>query len=357
MLTDIFARRYDGRQLWSVIDEKMRRMLVQAFRLLEERVCPYWVQGAESTKGKAFWNELQSRLSMELGLRSLSSITYAYPSTFNGKPFTQTGTWTMNKVCENWYMDAIGDNVDMDRYIKERLSLIEIGFRLREEEIKQINANLEQEIAADFRRRMLRGQLTHGRGVTLHGDPGAGLRAANAKLNSEFQQSVCELNTRFRQANSGLNYHNGFIQLSADPVTGEHIEAPFWHLVADKRWANVDIDMKEAVDRRDTNGRDPAWYAARALESAIKIISSANGWASGNERGAHSYIDKLSSRNAAFLEKWEADFLKSYFTLIRNPHGHGPGDQPMVQLTAEQNTFAIEVAMVWIKMLIQRFST
>ena len=36
---------------------------------------------------------------------------------------------------------------------------------------------------------------------------------------------------------------------------------------------NVDHDMKEAHDLRDTHGRDPAFQAAKALESAIKIIS------------------------------------------------------------------------------------
>ena len=31
--------------------------------------------------------------------------------------------------------------------------------------------------------------------------------------------------------------------------------------------------MKEALDHRDTGQRDAAFYAARALESTIKIIS------------------------------------------------------------------------------------
>jgi hypothetical protein len=114
--------------------------------------------------------------------------------------------------------------------------------------------------------------------------------------------------------------------------------------------------MKEAIDRRDTGGRDPALYAARALESTIKIICGAKGWTHGGEKGAHNYIDNLASKRAGYLVGWEAEFLKAYFTKIRNPLGHGPGDQPMPVLSAEQTTFAIEAAMVWIKSLIARSS-
>jgi hypothetical protein len=55
-------------------------------------------------------------------------------------------------------------------------------------------------------------------------------------------------------------------------MVAQEIEAPFWQLVADPKWTNVDHDFKETVDLRDTRGRDPALYAARALESTIKIF-------------------------------------------------------------------------------------
>ena len=38
--------------------------------------------------------------------------------------------------------------------------------------------------------------------------------AANRKLNEGYQTAVEELNTRMRQANYRLNYHNGFIQIA-----------------------------------------------------------------------------------------------------------------------------------------------
>ena len=64
---------------------------------------------------------------------------------------------------------------------------------------------------------------------------------------------------------------------------------------------NVDHDMKEALDLRGSDGRDPAFYAARALESTIKIISDQKNWTHGKENGAHNYIDNLATKTNAFI--------------------------------------------------------
>jgi AbiJ N-terminal domain 4 len=166
---------------------------------------------------------------------------------------------------------------------------------------------------------------------------------------------VDELNTRMRQAGYELHYHNGFIQRSVDPVVEDQIEQPFWDLVADATWKNVDLDMKEAIDLRDNGGRDPAFYAARALESTIKIVSDMKGWSHGGEKGAHNYIDNLGSQRAdQFIKDWEANELKNFFTRIRNPLSHGPGSEEMPALSPEQTDKAIEFCMSWIKSLIRR---
>ena len=183
---------------------------------------------------------------------------------------------------------------------------------------------------------------------------GALLKARNAKLNTAYQSAVQELNERLRQARVRLHYHNGFIQQTDDALSVDQIEAPFWSVVSGGRWANVDTDMKEALDQRDDGGRDPAWYAARALESAIKIISGAKGWTHGGEKGAHNFIDNLASKKAGFVARWEADLLKMLFTEVRNPFGHGPGEAPMPELSPEQTSWAIETAMSWVKMLVRR---
>lgn len=117
---------------------------------------------------------------------------------------------------------------------------------------------------------------------------------------------------------------------------------------------NVDLDMKEALDQRDSGARDPAFYAARALESTIKIISNQRGLTHGGEKGAHNYIDNLASKNAAYIEPWEGETLKHFFTKVRNPMGHGPGSGAMTALNEHQTMWAIEFCMTWIKSLIQR---
>ena len=108
--------------------------------------------------------------------------------------------------------------------------------------------------------------------------------------------------------------------------------------------------MKEALDRRDNSGRDPSFYAAKALESAVKIISDEKGWTTGNERGAVNYLDNLlAKKNGQFINHWEHEILKNFFSNVRNPIGHGPGTGKMPTLSAPQTDWAIEFCMIWIK--------
>jgi hypothetical protein len=181
------------------------------------------------------------------------------------------------------------------------------------------------------------------------------LRIVVDRENREFGSAVHELNARMRQAGYELHYHNGFIQRSLDAVVEDQIEQPFWDLVADAKWTNVDRDMKEAIDLRDGGGRDPAFYAARALESTIKIVSDLNGWSHGGEKGTHNYIDNLGNQRAGqFIENWEVGELQNFFSHVRNPLGHGPGPDEMPELSPEQTDEAIEFCMSWIKSLIRR---
>jgi hypothetical protein len=171
-------------------------------------------------------------------------------------------------------------------------------------------------------------------------------------MNAAWRAAVDELNARFRQAGCELHYHNGFVQIGADDLILQQIEEPFWRLVASPKWANVDHDMKEAIDLRDTDGRDPGLYAAKALESAVKIISDEKKLSNGKERGAANYIDNL--KRGTIIEDWEADSLKVFFSKVRNPLGHGPGSGAMPALNKQQTDWAIETCMTWVKCLIRR---
>ena len=352
MLTDIFADRYAKRLVWEQFGEAEAKLLNQCFRIVAEQLFPYWIDGNESATAKAKWTSLHNRLSMELGIDELAPRLYSYQTIWNGKAHTQTGFWSMDKVCKDFVCAPYKGNVSPDRFIKERLSFIELAFRQKGEELQKEN----DELPAKLAEATLSDKLGPKRGIMrLPGNRADGMKALNDFLNAQFHKSVEELNERFRRAGAPLNYHNGFIQIATDELTQERIERAFWEVVAHPLWKNVDIDMKEAFDRREASERDPVFYAARALESTIKIISDQKGWTHGGEKGAHNYIDNLAAaKNGPFIKAWERDALKAFFTEIRNPFGHGPGSAEMPQLTATETNWAIESCMSWVKSLVQR---
>jgi AbiJ N-terminal domain 4 len=344
MLTDIFARRYEQPRIWDTFTEEPRRLLVQSYQLLND-MCPYYVSGKEDQHGKDFWTRIHGLLARELGLTELSPPYWGY--------YDKQNQWqgfynTTVQMCEKWMLVPFDGKMSADRFVKERLSLVEIGFRQHENFVMGLNAKLAENIT----KAELFDQRGQRKGLRVPGNSADAVRAVNVSLNAKFQTAVNELNARFRQADCQLHYHNGFIQISADQTVAQEIETPFWKLVAEPKWHNVDHDMKEAIDLRDTGGRDPALYAARSLESTIKIISGEKQLTTGKENGASNYIDHL--MGAKLIEVWEMEALKHFFKKVRNPLGHGPGDAPMPSLTEHQTNWAIENSMIWIKSLVRR---
>ena len=344
MLTEIFARRYEQPRMWETFYEVQRRLLVQGFQLLNE-MCPYYVDGQKHAQDKEFWTRIHALLAREFGQQELSP---SYTGFYNKQDQWQGIHHTTVQMCERWMLQTFDGNISADRFIKERLSLVELGFRQREDFVAVVNSKLAENIAAAT----LFDQRGQRKGLFLPGKTADGVRATNASLNAKFQMAVEELNVRFRQADCSLHYHNGFIQISEDKTVAQEIETPFWKLVAHPKWQNVDHDMKEAIDLRDTGKGDPALYAARSLESTIKIISDEKKLTTDKEKGAHNFIDNL--MGAKLIEVWEMEALKHFFTKVRNPFSHGPGTAPMPSLTEHQTNWAIENSMIWIKSLIRR---
>jgi hypothetical protein len=346
MLTDIFARRYQETVLWQAHSETESRLLVQAFGLVEEVMPLRARDGSEIYGASDRWTRIHDALSRELGVHELSARSDGWGHRF-----------PMDMVCKTFVTDRLRRGADADRFVKERLSFIEIAFRTREGELAAFSATLPERILNAKMREAARAAALNKIGKARV-EPEASVERLTAEVdeaNCVFRQRVAELNERFRQAGTHLNYHNGLIQLRGDDVTEREIETPFWSVVAAAKWKNVDTDMKEAIDRCDAKGRDPALYAAKALESTIKIISDDKGWTTGGERGAHNYIDNLGAeQNGQFIAPWERDALKAIFTQVRNPLGHGPGNEVMPALTTPQTNWAIETCMSWIKTLIQR---
>lgn len=348
MLTDIFATRYEERVIWTGFSEKERRFNVQMAKLITEQLFPYWVGGNENSDAKASLTAVHDRVAMELGLDALSPRSAVYNRTVNGAQIPTTYTWKMDRIIKNFLTYDYNENLDADVFMKRRLSLVELAFRTKGYQVERDNQTLDARMVEADKPR------PYSSGIRLPGKASDAVKARNWQLNQAFNRDMDELSARLQQAKFGMNYHNGFLQFSEDALVAQQVEKPFWALVGDPVWSNVDTDMKEAVDRRDTQGRDPAFYAVRALESTIKIISDTKKWTTGNERGAANYIDNLGKKANAFLETWEGDALKALFSKVRNPLGHGPGAAPMPTFTPSQTDWIIETSMSWIKSLISR---
>lgn len=351
MLTDIFAYRYLDRPIWSQYTEFERRLLNQSFAVVKDLLPYYYSDGKVIEANTIKWKSLHDRLARELGIQELSTRYYSYTSKNTlGQDFPVSGWFTWDHVCDQFVNAKYSGQGDVDSFIKERVSFVELAMRLRDEEVVQANSLLEQSLVEAALR-----DKTPSRGFRLPGSVVDGVKAQNKNMNTAFTLNVDELNERFRRAQVPLTYHNGYIQVSMDERIEQNIAKPFWELVADPIWKNVDIDMKEALDQRDSNGKDPAIFAAKALESAIKIVSDKKGWTRATETGAAQYIDNLTSKaNGNYLAIWEGDMLKDYFRKVRNSVGHGPGSEPMPQLTMLQTDWAIETAMSWVRSLVRR---
>lgn len=350
MLTDIFAYRYLEQPIWSQYTETEQRLMNQTFAIVKDAIPYYTEDGKVNEKNKEKWKLLHDRLARELGLSELSTRYYSYTQkNALGQALPASGWFTWDHVCDQFVNEKFNGQSDPDRFIKERVSFIEIALRLRGEEVANANANLEQLLKNAAFHDALPPSRTRLPGLSTEST-----KAWNTTMNSIYDGQVKELNERFRRAKAPLTYHNGFIQFALDQQIEKEIAKPFWDLVADPLWKNVDIDMKEALDRRDSNDKDPAIFAAKALESAIKIVSDEKGWTRDTETGAAQYVDNLMSKANGYLAVWEGEMLKDYFRKVRNSIGHGPGSEPMPELTLPQTDWAIEGAMSWVRTLVRR---
>lgn len=350
MLTDIFAYRYLEQPIWAQYTETEKRLLNQAFGIIKDALPYYTSHGKENEQNKEKWKVLHDRLAREIGVNELSTRYYSYTQkNALGQECPVSGWFPWVDVCDRFVNARYTGQCDADRFIKERISFVELALRLRGEEVTLANSQLDAALA----------QAAHDaaprQGLRVPGSIVDEVKAWNATMNSVFEGQIAELNERFRRAKAPLTYHNGFIQLAMDQQIERHIAKPFWDLIGTPLWKNVDIDMKEALDRRDSNDKDPAIFAAKALESAIKIVSDTKGWTRGTENGAAQYIDNLVSKaNGSYLAVWEGEMLKDYFRKVRNSVGHGPGSEPMPELTLPQTDWAIETAMSWVRTLVRR---
>jgi hypothetical protein len=351
MLTDVFFRRYANRPLFESVGQKESAFFVQAYRIVDEQIWKYYGYDQKVDESiKTIWTGIHDRLAMEIGTKELSPKYFSYQTERMGKPYTNSGWNNMNHVVEQWLNLKFADGMDPDIFVKRRLSFVELAFRTREEQVVQANADFPRRLAeAELQEKMPKSPMT------IPGKRSNGVRAINKDLNSRFAANVHELNERLKQADMPLHYHNGYLQVTQDEQLQEQVEQPFWLLVKSAQWKNVSTDMAEAIDRRDTGGRDPSLYAAKALESTIKIICELKKWATGNEKGVSDFLNHLENKvNGPFIESWERQSIQRFYSDVRNDLGHGPGAKDMPNFTPQQIDQTIEFCMSWVKSLIKR---
>ncbi len=317
MITDVFAKRYPQEMVWGGdgLPKAVATLLRQLAHVVIYDILPR-VKNAESLCEAA-----HNQLARELGLFALEQ----------GASFQERCGRFLVASYDLWN----DSHRSPDFFFKGRISLVEL--MLREAE-----------------RRSAKSALSSGKSTSMLAKALA-IDLENQSAREAVRQAVAEINQRFQEAGMPLHYHSGVIQRVDDLLATTIVAEPFWAILGDPLWKNVDIDMKEALDRRDGGGRDAPLYALKALESTIKIISDKRSLTKGSEKGAAHYIDNLvSAKNGRFIEVWEADALKALFSWVRNPHGHGPGSEEMPSLSLAQQNWVIESAMSWIKSLVIR---
>ncbi|MEA1015036.1 AbiJ-NTD4 domain-containing protein [Sphingosinicella sp. LY1275] len=359
MLTDIFSRRYSDVQLRADWYEEDRAFMVQSATMLKKLLWDGPPADKTPATTEASFKYVHDVVALELGHEFLSDRYWFHRYKVSGDDRSTAYTYDYATICKNFLTKPFPTGASADRFIKDRLSLVEQGFRYMSNRVQFANQGLALEVAKAKGEDAKRGERMSGMGFhTLLGAATSEdlVRNRNLALNQKFDAAVYELNERLRIAKYRLHYHNGFIQFADDALTTDQIQKPFWAIVREPKWANVDLLMKEAVDKRDRGDRDAVSPAMQALESAIKIISDAKGWTTGKEKGATNYIDNLVPERdgVRFIAVWEKDVLVKLFGDVRNHFGHGPGNAPLPTLRPQQADWLLDTVMAWIKSLVRR---
>lgn len=319
MITDVLFKRYPERWIYQDrVPQNLALLVRQAALVLHDDVA------AKLPNRARLFEVPERRLARELGIIALGRTPTSEQNCldFLGQPY-------------DLWNDSHGEP---DTFLKLRLSLIELLFREAEAILRSLAPR--QDITSWW---------------SLVSKRSSPPRIAIEDALAATVQAVEELNSRFQEAGVPFEYHAGIIQRVDDRMTNEQIDQPFWALVSDPKYSNVDTDIKEAIDRRDAGKADAAFYAMKALESAIRILSDELGRTRSTERGAADFIDNLvASKPTRFIEVWEAEALKSLFRELRNPLGHGAGANTPLALSTHHSTWAIESSMSWIKSLVRR---
>jgi hypothetical protein len=340
MLTDIFADRYADVEITYSSYQSAIRFMTQVSRMITDQIFPLYEGETDTSENSTVLKAIHSSLSMELGSDQLTPRSgYA-------------GLFTIRQQTTNFFKPSFEDDENFNNFLLERLSFVELAFR----EFEKITSKRNSALMATHLKLAEDGKLMklgNAFGIPMLQE---GYAVDQSKINDErLQQNIHELSERFKRAGLALTYSSGYIQISDDELLEEQVKKPFWSAISNPKWLNVALDIHEAIDRRDNRRPEAALSAAKALESAIKIIAHDRNATTGKERGAINFIEALAAdRGGNLISTWEANVLKNFFGEVRNKLGHGAGPNEATVLSKQQDDWAIEPCMSWIKSLINR---
>jgi hypothetical protein len=298
MITDIFTKRYK-RILFSRPYESHYQFFGCVWHLICE-ICFYdpdlSSSAPENKNAERIFATLNRSLAAELSQQTLIDIGNSHISS--------------KRVCEYFFLLKFDRNahhslaIGYDAYVKNRLSFLELA-------IKQFEKS---------------------------NNP--------TRLNSLAR----EINDRFKEFGLAVHYHSGIIQLQDDAIVETQISEPFWPLLRDSKWKNVDDEMKMAIHERDNGIKNVHTNAFNALESTMNVIEHAKQWKVQVNLAGH--LNLMKKQNV--IDEWEYMQLDILRDKIRNPSSHGAGAGSQIVLTDCQTNVLIEQCMIWIKTLILR---
>lgn len=343
MITDIFLRRYPEYKL-----EITKALFVQLFNIYDDhhigihsalldKVEGYTYSGFADEHIRIIVLSMQ-KFCHELGCENLDKSEYTQPD------------WGFSnyRIFKNYVFDESILPI-------EKISFFEILFRDTAEHFLSEIEFLKNQIPEYEEHSLKIQELSKIQNTKYYDGDNEKLKKAKPQLERKIlalEKIQDNINQRLKLNKAQLSYHNGYFQNSTDSVIEEQIAAPFWKLISEPKYKNVETDMLQAIYIYDSNGRDPAFYAAKALESMLKIICEDKKIITGEEKLTSHYIDKLNSaKNGTIIINHEKEELLSMFRIRNTRGGHGPGSEEMLTLNSQQTLRYIHAAMVWISNL------
>ena len=171
----------------------------------------------------------------------------------------------------------------VDQFLKERLSFVEVFFRMTENYAKNcLSENPNSDSYKDFM--------------------------------ESVKKWISEANERLRKRNIPFQYRDGILYPSSDHLISKKIEEPFWKTIADPKWNQTMQHMKEAVDQQVANPSVAAFEAQQALESVLSEFF--------RRKGGGIPAKTSNLHNNRIISQHEKEMIDKFFSKIRHPSTH-----------------------------------